>query len=275
LKEIYALVSVDAPADVKSAARDLLTTTTQPDITKLSNATTTIPDGGIKFVPFIDATIATNQARRYQVESRLTDQLYNQNYDAFPVPSFIPSGGSEGSRTRRMRRDAARGEARRRSTEKKPDSGGLGKLVVGIVGIVYFALLYKLLLAPTGRPFDQVRLVNLVPFKTITWYLTDSHTPLQQRVYELLGNILVLTPIGIFLALVLRRFSIWPVLAVGIGLSTSVEITQYLWLPGRAADVDDVICNAGGALVAYVVVAYVLHRFDPKRFPSLCRAHVE
>jgi glycopeptide antibiotics resistance protein len=157
----------------------------------------------------------------------------------------------------------------------KPDSGGLGKLVVGIVGIVYFGLLYKLLLARPGWPVDQVRLVNLVPFKTITWYLTDSHTPLQQRVYELLGNILVLTPIGIFLALVLRRFSIWPVLAVGIGLSTSVEITQYLWLPGRAADVDDVICNAGGALVAYVVVAYVLHRFDPKRFPSLRRAHVE
>ena len=79
----------------------------------------------------------------------------------------------------------------------------------------------------------------------------------------------MLTPIGIYLAFVRRKFSIWPVLAIGIGLATAVEITQYLGWKGRVADIDDVICNASGALVAYVIVAYTLHLFDPKRFPSL------
>jgi glycopeptide antibiotics resistance protein len=147
---------------------------------------------------------------------------------------------------------------------------GPGKVALGIAWILYFGLLYKLLLTPRGATFN-VRPVNLIPFKTIAWYLTDSHTPLQHRMYELLGNLAVLTPIGIYLAFVRRRFSIWPVLAIGIGVSTSVEITQYLNWTWRVADIDDVICNASGALVAYVIVAYTLHRCDPKRFPSLRR----
>jgi glycopeptide antibiotics resistance protein len=100
-----------------------------------------------------------------------------------------------------------------------------------------------------------VRPVNLVPFKTITQNLRQSDTPLQHRAYELLGNLAVLAPIGIYLVFVRPRFSIWPVLAIAIGLSTSIEITQYPGWTWRVADVDDVICNASGALVAYVIVA--------------------
>jgi hypothetical protein len=59
----------------------------------------------------------------------------------------------------------------------------------------------------------------------------------------------MLAPIGILLAFVRRRFSIWPVLAIGIGLSTAVEVTQYLGWLWRVADVDDVICHLTGAQV--------------------------
>ncbi|HUW77775.1 MAG TPA: VanZ family protein [Candidatus Nanopelagicaceae bacterium] len=145
------------------------------------------------------------------------------------------------------------------------------KLALGIAGIIYLGLLYKLLLTPTIATFNHVRRVNLIPFKTITENLTDTGTPFQHRAYELLGNLAVLTPIGIYLAFVRRKFSIWPVLGIGIGMSSSVEITQYLNWTWRVADVDDVICNASGALIAYVFVAYTLHRLGPKQFPTLRR----
>jgi glycopeptide antibiotics resistance protein len=144
----------------------------------------------------------------------------------------------------------------------------LGKFTLGLAGIVYFGLLYKLLLTPTIPTFNHVRPINLMPFTTITKNLTDSGTPLQHRMYELFGNLAVFAPIGIYLAFVRRKFSIWPVLIIGIGLSTSIEITQYLNWTWRVADIDDVICNASGALIAYVIVAYTLHRCDPKQFPS-------
>jgi glycopeptide antibiotics resistance protein len=146
-----------------------------------------------------------------------------------------------------------------------------GKFALGIAGILYFGLLYKLLLTPENAAVDHVRPFNLIPLKTITENLTDTGTPLQHRLYEFFGNLAVLTPIGIYLAFVRRKFSIWPVFAIGIGLSTAVEITQYLGWTWRVADVDDVICNASGALVAYVIAAYTLHLIDPNRFPSLRR----
>jgi glycopeptide antibiotics resistance protein len=146
---------------------------------------------------------------------------------------------------------------------------GWGKLLCGIAGILYFGLLYKLLLTPASGAVNHVRPFNLIPFKTITQNLTDPNSPLQHRMYELFGNLAVLAPIGIYLALVRHQFRILPVLAIGIGLSTSVEITQYLAWTGRVADIDDVICNASGMLIAYAIVAYALHRFNPSQFPAL------
>jgi glycopeptide antibiotics resistance protein len=116
---------------------------------------------------------------------------------------------------------------------------------------------------------NHIRPFNLIPFKTITQNFTDGGTPLQHRAYELIGNTLVLTPIGVFLAFVMRKFSIWPVIFAGVSISTAVEITQYLRWTWRVADVDDVICNSVGALVSYVIVAYVLNHYNPKQFPSL------
>ena len=153
---------------------------------------------------------------------------------------------------------------------------GWGKLLCGIAGIFYFSLLYKLLLTPAAVAFNHVRPFNLIPFKTIAENLTDTNTPLQHRMYELFGNLAVLAPIGIYLAFARHQFRILPVLAIGIGLSTSVEITQYLAWTRRVADIDDVICNTSGTLIAYVIVAYALHRIIPSQFPALKSApHVK
>ena len=148
----------------------------------------------------------------------------------------------------------------------------VSKFSLSILGIIYLGLLYKLLLTPTVPSINHIRPFNLIPFRTITQNLTDGGTPLRHRAYELIGNILVLTPIGVFLAFVMSKFNIWLVILVGVDFSGVIEITQYLRWTWRVADVDDVICNSAGVLVSYVIVAYVLNHYKPKRFPSLGRA---
>lgn len=141
------------------------------------------------------------------------------------------------------------------------------------MGLIYFGLLYKYLLTPTVPSFDHVRPVNSMPFRTIAQNLTDGGTPLSHRAYELIGNILVMAPIGIFLALKMRKFRIWPVAVIGIGTSTAFEITQYLRWTWRVADIDDVICNSLGAIAAYLITACVMHLYRPDRFPAFRKSN--
>jgi glycopeptide antibiotics resistance protein len=151
----------------------------------------------------------------------------------------------------------------------KKNYAGLHSLVLGGIGIFYFDLLYKYLLTPTVPSFNHVRPINLVPFRTIAQNLTDGGTPLSHRAYELIGNILMMAPIGVFLALKIRSFNVWPVVLIGVSTSTVFEVTQYLRWTWRVADIDDVICNSSGAVVAYLVTAYILHLYRPDRYPAL------
>jgi glycopeptide antibiotics resistance protein len=146
-------------------------------------------------------------------------------------------------------------------------------VVLSIIGIIYGGLLYKYLLTPMVPSFNHVSPVNLVPFRTIAQNLTDGGTPISHRGYELIGNILVLAPLGVFLALKMRKFSVWPVALIAVGISTSFEITQYLSWSWRVADVDDVICNSSGAIATYLITVFVMLRYRPKQYPSRARQH--
>ena len=147
------------------------------------------------------------------------------------------------------------------------NSRGFLSLGLGCIGIIYFGLLYKYLLTPTVPSFNHVRPINLVPFRTISQNLTDGGTPLSHRAYELIGNILVMAPIGVLLAVKMRTFRIWPVALLVISTSSAFELTQYLRWTWRVADIDDVICNSLGAIAAYLISAYLLHLHRPDRFP--------
>jgi len=151
----------------------------------------------------------------------------------------------------------------------KQTSRSLRTIGLSMMGIIYFGLLYKYLLTPTVPSFNHVRPFNLVPFRTIVQNLTDSGTPISHREYELIGNSLVLAPIGTFLALKMKRFRVWPVVIIGVGISTAFEVTQYLRWTWRVADVDDVICNSSGAIAAYLITAFFLYRYRPNQYPSL------
>lgn len=122
--------------------------------------------------------------------------------------------------------------------------------------VIYLGLLYKYLLTPTVPPFGHRRPFNFVPFRTIAKYLSDSGTPLKHRMIQLFGNLLVMVPIGLYLILSKSRRKILYTFLFSFCLSIGVEAYQYLAWTWRVADIDDVLCNSGGAVI--VIWIYTL-----------------
>jgi glycopeptide antibiotics resistance protein len=97
---------------------------------------------------------------------------------------------------------------------------------------------------------------NLVPFATIVWQFQNLTW---NTVRQLLGNVLLLTPLGVY------GPGLWPgltdwrrflVLALAIG--AAIELCQYAGslMEGftyRVTDIDDAIMNAAGAVAAFFV----------------------
>lgn len=88
---------------------------------------------------------------------------------------------------------------------------------------------------------------NLTPFKEILRYDFDSPYFFKNVV----GNILLFVPFGMFSVLYLRRVKAMPVLMVTLITSISIEATQRII--GRVFDVDDIILNVMGGFIGYIL----------------------
>lgn len=112
--------------------------------------------------------------------------------------------------------------------------------------------------APHGIPyFQQLRLrMNLIPFRTLRLQLrllTDGTRPrlIRHAAVNLLGNVLLFIPLGIFLPSIWNRLHrLRKVLLATAGIILLVEAVQVLTLLGRC-DIDDLILNLLGAAIGY------------------------
>jgi len=100
-------------------------------------------------------------------------------------------------------------------------------------------------------------LLNPVPFETICRYigLLGHSNPnlVRNAVINLVGNVILFVPIGIFLPRVFPKAGRWwKVLLITLGAITLIELTQMLTLLGTC-DVDDVALNILGAMVGYLL----------------------
>jgi glycopeptide antibiotics resistance protein len=97
---------------------------------------------------------------------------------------------------------------------------------------------------------------NGVPFATITGQLSSG--PDASDTVQLVGNLLLLAPLGMYGPALFRSLRSWPALvALAALVSTTIEIGQLglsevYGFPIRIADVDDVILNTFGALLGYI-----------------------
>ncbi len=91
--------------------------------------------------------------------------------------------------------------------------------------------------------------MNLLPFRTIKGYLTGTFYVSQSVVLKnVLGNIVLFVPLGIYLQLFKKDKKILPSIFWVFGISTSVEIIQFVLAIG-SADVDDILLNCTGGII--------------------------
>lgn len=100
---------------------------------------------------------------------------------------------------------------------------------------------------------------NFVPFDTIMRYINYSqYFNIDLIVVNLLGNLLIFTPMGFLLPLLSKRFRrVWPVILIGFLSSLAVETVQFIFRVG-STDIDDLILNTAGAFIGYVAYKCML-----------------
>jgi glycopeptide antibiotics resistance protein len=134
---------------------------------------------------------------------------------------------------------------------------------------VYIALVLLGTLAVQGRSFfEWIHL--LVPpgkFRDMLFYPLQHHHPVTFSkfliVADIIGNIFLFLPFGMAIFLVFRQdccYSLkkllFTALAIGMILSLSIEIFQYL-VPKRIPSVSDIIANTSGTVLGCYIL-YVL-----------------
>lgn len=96
--------------------------------------------------------------------------------------------------------------------------------------------------------------VNLEPFHTIRNFLIHyRRTGSLSSLFNLLGNVIILLPLGVLLPLmfrIMRHF--WTFLPFVALVSVGIEYVQWRTATG-VADVDDSILNFSGAAVGYII----------------------
>jgi glycopeptide antibiotics resistance protein len=119
-------------------------------------------------------------------------------------------------------------------------------LAVWLIGGLLFAL------TPAHPAPGQVVDHNFIPFQTIAIWVANPDSGFWIR--QMVGNLLLLLPIGLLGPLALPWLDRWRrVVLAGFAVSLAIELAQ-LWIPARAADVDDLLLNVGGAALGYAIL---------------------
>lgn len=101
---------------------------------------------------------------------------------------------------------------------------------------------------------DRVRMANVIPLRTIAFYLDGGDTHMA-ALRNLAGNVLAFLPAGILLPVLFPRLRrMRALLAAAFGASLTVEVVQLLTGFGRF-DVDDILLNVVGAAIGWAVWA--------------------
>ena len=126
-------------------------------------------------------------------------------------------------------------------------------LLCFFMGVYFFILFVFLFLKKTS--FQSV---NLVPFQTIHNYLIGDKLARSFAVSNILGNIVLFLPLGIYIMLLnpVKKISI-KVCYIAL-VSVIVEAIQYLCKVG-VTDIDDVILNTFGGLIG-VLICKILYK---------------
>ena len=124
------------------------------------------------------------------------------------------------------------------------------KLIFAVLLILYIPLLLRITLMQDGVRTASGT-IRTIPFNAVSDYLSGEKT-LKFLIVNYLGNIFLFLPFGLLFPSIFKKLTFFKVLLLGILISLAVEATQYLTCRGYA-DIDDVIMNAAGTVIGYVI----------------------
>ena len=152
-----------------------------------------------------------------------------------------------------------------RAELKKPS----GHALLVVLFVVYLVLLtwivlWKLAIPWVGEAALLPRPIKIVPF--LPSAEAGASAPL-----EVVSNILLFVPFGLYLGLLAPFWQWWKATGVFVGASLVLEIAQHLLSTG-SFDITDVIVNAAGGLVALGLLALARRRFQSRTAAVITRA---
>ncbi|MDD3360348.1 MAG: VanZ family protein [Hespellia sp.] len=130
------------------------------------------------------------------------------------------------------------------------------KIVTGIIFAIYFVLLVWLILFKFSISIQNMghyRNINLIPFHDSL--ILNGRIDLSEIIY----NIIVFIPLGIFWSVLKKKTAIWENILLGFCVSLAFEILQYVFAIG-ASDITDVIGNTFGCFIGtglYLILAKI------------------
>ena len=143
-------------------------------------------------------------------------------------------------------------------------SSEFGKVLLGAVALGQFYLLWRFALSAGNGSGSPIQLLPLNTIQNQLRMIFESSVAGAKLVgaTQLMGNLLLIAPIGVLLAGWTRaRFLIAALVAAGS--STLIEIYQWMGSTGRTSDIDDVILNSAGCLLLFASTRMVLRLLRP------------
>ncbi|MBV7506574.1 VanZ family protein [Bacillus sp. sid0103] len=110
------------------------------------------------------------------------------------------------------------------------------RLFLGLLTLYTVALVILLFFRPNDQSYDSI---NLVPFSTVTFYLSGKVNWLI-AFYNLAANIGLFIPYGLFLKL--KDFTQWKTLFCAFLMIACIEVLQFVSHRG-SLDIDDLLLN--------------------------------
>lgn len=136
------------------------------------------------------------------------------------------------------------------------------KLIVWASFLVYLAVVAALVLFSRYRVgFDDLSIweyarfhMNIIPFKTILGYIKvyfDGSMSKSIPVRNLVGNLLLFFPWGIYLPLLSQKMKQWKIyMVITVATLLGIELVQFFAKYG-SFDIDDLILNLAGAMLGF------------------------
>ncbi|WP_106402105.1 VanZ family protein [Actinocorallia populi] len=145
----------------------------------------------------------------------------------------------------------------------------LARVAAALIGLAAMAVFaywaYVFTLTPVPDPRGWA-VGNTEPGRTLRFYL--DRPSVKEAAIAIGGNLLLLSPMGVLLPMVSRRMRGPLRLTLLAALvSLGIEAVQGTAVSGRTFDVDDIILNTAGVLLAYLTVGRLVARLvhGPRR----------